>query len=287
MDISLPIINQTIVAQLNKDQKIKTLIATSGNYKLDYSMKKSKVLIASLSLQPAYKVSDQSGRTILNTCSWATQGCKSICVLDKTGMSVFKSVKDVRKAKTQLLAHNPDQFYKILVKDFTRIINSVKNKAKKSKKKANRIFCRLNTASDIEWQTKFPQLFKKFPNITFYDYTKATHRFKQIQKAGINNYHLSYSVNQNSNNDKIQNILQSGDNVVVVFDTFYSSSRKDKLPQQYSFGGKKYKVVDGDISDIRTKQFDGSGVVIGLRSKGGAKNRQAGIDSGFVRMSKQ
>ena len=34
--------------------------------------------------------------------------------------------------------------------------------------------------------------------------------------------------------------------------------------------------------DIRTAEFDGSGVIVGLRGKGGRKKVKEGVQSGFI-----
>ena len=257
---------------------IKSLLTTCGNYKLDYSMAKMNCMVGSLTLRPAHIVKNEKGKVILNTCPWASNGCKAVCVLEKCGMSVYPMVKKCRDAKTDMLAHNPKEFIEMLDNDLSRIVQKAKNQAKKTKTKEKKIFIRLNTASDIEWEKVCPELIAKYPQISFYDYTKATHRFANIPA----NYNLVYSWNENSKASVARSILDSGNNVAIVFSTSYWQGKKGTLPKQFQIDGKMFNVVDGDEHDLRVKRLDGSGVIVGLRSKGGKGAREKGLASGFV-----
>jgi hypothetical protein len=53
-------------------------------------------------------------------------------------------------------------------------------------------------------------------------------------------------------------------NVSMVFNV----KRDMPLPKTHKINGKRYKVIDGDIDDLRFK--DKSGVIVGLRAKGKA-----------------
>lgn len=270
----LPILNQ---ATEYKPQ-VKRLLTTKGNTKLEKTRKSEKVIVASLTLRPAHKVKNAAGKTILNTCAWATSGCSAVCVLEHAGCSVYSSVKDIRDKKTEFLAFDQAGFIKMLKAELTSVVKYRDMLAKKSKKKKRQIFVRLNTASDIEWE-KEAHVFNDFPQIQFYDYTKGIHR---MEKDMPNNYHLTYSFNENSNVNRVCKLLDSGRNVAVVINRMAFGGRMEDIPSKITLGGKEYNAIDGDRHDLRVPFLDGQGNVIILRSKGGRPKMEAGIKSGFV-----
>jgi hypothetical protein len=122
---------------------------------------------------------------------------------------------------------------------------------------------RLNGTSDLAWLGL--QLSSEFPNVQFYDYTKLPHP----QTRTRSNYHLTFSRSE-TNDTATLDALQNGVNVAIVFDT----RRGLPLPQSW----KGYKVIDGDIHDLRF--LDGyQGAIIGLRAKGRARKDAS---TGFV-----
>jgi len=137
-------------------------------------------------------------------------------------------------------------------------------------RKANRdgilAAARLNGTSDIVWERVFPEVFKMFPEVQFYDYTKLALRTRRFAPV---NYHLTFSyADGQENHDKAEEWLAAGRNVAVVFDT-----RKDeKLPDFF----KGRPVIDADKHDRRFE--DAPGTIPGLRAKGAA----IGDTSGFV-----
>lgn len=272
--LSLTVLNSAPV----KQKEIKSLLCVETNYKLKYTAVKEKAVVAGLSLSAAYKVKDAKGCTKLDTCAYSTVSCRAACVTTKVGCSVYSNVIRIRKAKTELFATNLPLFKEILIKDIQKVVNSVKAKAKKTKKKAKQIYIRLNVSSDLAYETIFPELFTMFPMVQFYDYTKGIHR---INKNLPSNYSLTYSFNEDSNLNKVQTLLEQGFNVAAIVDTYYYHGKKGELPKTITLGGENYPVQDGDISDIRTKAHDGSGKIIALRFKGSKKNKAMAIETGF------
>jgi hypothetical protein len=80
------------------------------------------------------------------------------------------------------------------------------------------------------------------------------------------NYHLTFSYSENNAVDCLE-CLEHGINVAMVFDT----KRGQPLPKTWC----NYKVIDGDLSDLRFK--DPKGVIVGLRAKGRAKKDCTGF----------
>lgn len=188
-----------------------------------------------------------------NACSHSTPECRMGCLntSGRAGMEVVSGktqTADCRAKKTRLLFEQTSFYMNWLVAD----IAGEKAKAEKD----GFIFSvRLNGTSDIDWvniQVNGKNIFEMFPTVKFYDYTKNPNKFNNIPK----NYNLTMSYT-GKNWQVCEMLLQKGFNVAVVFDV-----KKGKaLPQ--TFNG--YKVVDGDITDVRFA--DPKGVIVGLRWK--------------------
>ena len=95
-------------------------------------------------------------------------------------------------------------------------------------------------------------IFQKFPELQFYDYTKHFSRAIKFAKGELpSNYHLTFSRSENTSDEQVVTLLGWGVNVAVVYD--------DELPAQ-DFGG--WEVVNGDENDLRFK--DKQGKIVGL-----------------------
>ena len=131
---------------------------------------------------------------------------------------------------------------------------------------------RLNGASDIPFETVFPELFEAYQGegLIAYDYTKLVTRmltFLDPAQPFPRNYHLTFSAHENNSQDAGK-ILAAGGNVAVVFEG-------PDLPSE--FWGRQ--VIDGDADDCRFLDPLGVGYVIGLRPKGKAKTDRS---NGFI-----
>jgi hypothetical protein len=131
---------------------------------------------------------------------------------------------------------------------------------------------RPNTTSDYPFHSvalevdgvKVKSLIHAFPNIEAYDYTKITKKALQWA-AGLlpSNYHITFSKSE-SNDSDVAKVLEAGGNVAVVF-----SSKQ--LPKTWN----GYRVIDGDISDVRF--MDSPNVIVGLKAKGLARTDESGF----------
>jgi hypothetical protein len=195
-----------------------------------------------------------------NVCSHASKGCSDACLFGSGFGGMFSNVEKGRINKTNYLLSDRNAFLAQLKKEIQRL---------ELKHKDDKLCIRLNGTSDLAWE-KFKlegkSLMEHFPNVQFYDYTKNYLRFK---KELPSNYHLTFSRSE-ENDIHAERLLSEGHNVAIVF---------DELPQTY----KGYKVVNGDLSDLRFK--DDKNVVVGLKYKKltgkGADNKKA-FDSGFA-----
>ena len=183
--------------------------------------------------------------------------CSSCCVANNGNAQIFSSVMEARIKKTLAFKLDTDAFLDALVVEISTAINeSVRN--------GNIPTFRLNTYSDIRWELykiEGLNIFELFPNITFYDYSKIPNR--RVPK----NYEITYSFWGNLNH--LQKALNNNQNVAIVF---------EELPK--TFLGRK--VVNGDLTDLRTIENDGKNVIVGLKFKGSKAKLKDAIIEGFA-----
>ena len=220
---------------LNIDNNAKTIKGQKKGYKT-----------AILYLAP----STQSG---FQVCPMASEGCKKAC-LYTAGHGAFNNVQQGRINKTRWFIQERNTFMEQLTKEIT---NFIKNATRKGF-----IPCiRLNGTSDISWEAT--GIFKEFPQVQFYDYTKIYKRaLKYVNGQYPSNYHLTYSLNED-NYQEAFDILLKGGNISAVF--------RNELPQTY----KGYKVINADETDLRFT--DDNNVIAGLMAKGKAKKDYSGF----------
>ena len=197
-----------------------------------------------------------------NICTHATIECILAC-LNTAGRGTMQGVQAARIARTRLLFDDRETFLALLCADIERL------RARALERDVLPVI-RLNGTSDLLWERMpvedHPNIFDKYPDIMWYDYTKVPIRHRQVLP---HNYHLSFSYT--GHNDKDAAEAQSlGVNVVVVFDT----PKDAQLPPTF----KGRAVIDGDKTDLR--YMDPADVVVGLRAKGPA--RQAGNYPAFI-----
>ena len=193
-----------------------------------------------------------------NVCPFASPQCKEAC-LASAGRGAFSNVKQARINRTDLFFSNKNIF-------LYKLIEEIHAAEKKAIKKKLKLAIRLNTLSDLPWEKiryEGASIMQIFPNVQFYDYTKNPHRMKSFVAGGFpSNYHLTFSRSE-CNDLKVDEILEAGGNVAVVF--------RNKLPKKWR--GKK--VIEGDTNDARF--LDHKNVVVGLLAKGKARKQKDGF----------
>lgn len=200
------------------------------------------------------------------TCPKSSAGCRAACLYTAGYAGIYKAVNDARIRRTKMFFENRAEFFHTLVKDIERLI-------KYAKLKNMEPVIRLNGTSDIAWEkfnvirnnVIYKNIFAAFSEIQFYDYSKVLNRKAAM---AIPNYSLTFSLSEDNDKDA-RKALATGFNVAVVFNV----SKANPLPDKWN----GFKVLDGDVSDLRYK--DGSGNIIGLKAKGKARKDT----SGFVR----
>lgn len=224
-----------------------TLLSVGTNTKTVKGDVKGKYLTAILYMAP-----HKQNSFGVNLCPKATEGCSKAC-LYTAGRGRFDTVKQARIRKADWFIKDRDAFLKQL--DHELLLFSAY-----ARRKGFKPAVRLNGTTDIQWE-RYLDL-TKYPEITFYDYTKWGRR-DRLKAGAIPNYHLTYSHTENSDPLFIQGMTQGGDNVAVVF--------RKEIPITYL----GTPVINGDLDDMRF--LDPKGVIVGLTAKGDAKKDTSGF----------
>ncbi len=186
-------------------------------------------------------------------CKGATIGCKASCLIN-SGRMKMQSAIDARNYRTDLLINNKTAFDAILIGEITKAIH-------KATKQGKTLALRLNGTSDVF----FGHIYKLFPTVQFYEYTKLKKHAKLLQ--AYDNVHITFSRSEVTKVSTINSLMNRGINVAVVFTkevpTFYQG-----IP-----------VIDGDKHDRRFE--DEKGRIIGLKLKGTKISKGHAINTGF------
>ena len=199
-------------------------------------------------------------------CPKASAGCKAAC-LYTSGHGRFNNVQQGRINKTLWFFQERPTFMAKIVTDVARI-------ERKAKRLGKVPAIRLNGTSDIAWEKfkvvkdgiEYKNIMLAYPDVQFYDYTKIIGRKSAI---ALPNYHLTFSLAEDNDDDALKAIEQ-GYNVAVVLNIKPTENKPN------SWGG--YPVIDGDDTDVRFNDPKG-GHIIALSAKGDARKDT----SGFVR----
>ena len=194
----------------------------------------------------------QSGH---NACPDAGE-CANECI-DTSGR--MPMVKQARAYRSSLFYDDRQAFG-------AKLITETEDNIRRNEKKGLRTAERLNGTTDYAWEhIRFDgqTMLERFDNVQFYDYTKSLKRARQhAQGLMPSNYHLTFSRSENTLNYTVIELVQSGQNVAVVF---------DEVPDTWL----GLPVINGDEHDLRF--IDPVGVIVGLVAKGQAKKDTAGF----------
>jgi hypothetical protein len=182
--------------------------------------------------------------------------------------------------RTKLFFEHRRAFERLLIRDIEAL-------ERKAKRMGVRVAMRLNTASDLPWERLMPGIFRQFPEVEFYDYTKVVSRI--AGKILPDNYQLTYSLNERSKPQDVRAMILDGVNVAVVTDLEYNkrTGYMAPIPEFVGLGNMDVACTDGDVYDTRIRKMDGSGRAIILRFKGSRKSMDESIKKGFVQCIRQ
>ena len=222
------------------------------NPKVKKNLKVNGISTRPLQLSPA----SISG---FNVCASASDACMKACLHFAGNPIYFKAKQKARINRTIAYFKHRELFLKLLKLEIDSAVRS------NNKKNLSTGF-RLNTTSDIRWETvKLHGTMSLIDYIlslgaSVYDYTKHTNRRKAPKS-----YHLTHSWS-GDNVDKCIEAFSNGMNVAIPFSTY----RSCPLPSTFKLGDTVVPVFDGDNTDYRPD--DPSGVIVGLRFKYNSSN---------------
>jgi hypothetical protein len=179
-------------------------------------------------------------------CPNSTTDCRNFCLFS-SGRSKFDAkIPKARITKTKMLFEQPEKFGNIMRKE-------INNASKLAAKKGHDFVLRMNLTSDISPEDYAGvNLLKEYSHLKFYDYSKSPKRLELLKKYA--NYFLTFSYDGFEKTWKTcEEFLQNNGNVSVVF--------YPEIPKTF----KKYKVIDGDLDDLR--YLDERGCIVGLKYK--------------------
>lgn len=248
---------ESMIPEYNDMDKIVDYVQRNGllpksnnsNYKISKSNKSEDYLTSNLSLLPA----SLSG---FNVCPFHAH-CVADCIGVFSGRNIYPTAIRSKLVKTLLFHRDSELFIQILMKELTKFRTQCT--------KAGKLPAfRLNTYSDIIWESKFPEIFSEFSEIQFYDYTKVYIRQLRTQPA---NYDLTYSAIASYHNSP-EHIFSLAENdrvsMVVskeIFNRYFENLREG---QTIRANGLHYH--NGDIDDM-TFRYPNEKTVLVLQEK--------------------
>lgn len=236
--------NYKSIAQAKRDTGLSYLGMVNNSTKHEKAYKYDE-LVYTLYLAPA----KMSGYEV---CPMRTKECTLLC-LNESGRNKMDTHKNTinnsRIKKTKLFFEEREFFMGWMV-------DEIKQAKKKAEDLGYHFSVRLNNTSDISPESFYMSVdgvnvnvLQLFPDVQFYDYTKVPNRMRLKEK--YKNYDLTFSF--------------SGENMEECFKMLFNHTRVamvfDKVPETY----KGYKVVDGDLYDMRYR--DEPNVIVGLKFK--------------------
>lgn len=194
-------------------------------------------------------------------CPAASPGCLRSCLGHSSGRLAGSQAADARDKRSALYLAERELFMHVLYAEIAQ-------HCLESREEGVQAAVRLNGSSDIPWEQRHPELFRMFPEVQYYDYTKLAPRMRaflgrsQDNNAWPSNYHLTYSLSE-KNAGSASKVLEAGGNVAAVF--------WPRVPERWQ----GLEVIDGDASDAR--HLDPSPRYVGLSAKGVAKGELGGF----------
>jgi hypothetical protein len=222
------------------------LLLTRGNEKLTKTEKQQKMYqVISLSCESNPKK---------KMCPFSSPACRDTC-FSKHGRFVFHAVKRTLSYKTKQWLHMKNQFVNALIED-------IKEANHKSKGKEKQLCVRLGITHDAigcgmyNWESGNKRIYDLFPDVIFYEYTKAPLKWRKKHNICGKNLHIVFSRTETNEASCIEELKELG-KVAVIF---------EEVPKVFSLGEKQFNVVDGDSHDLHF--LHPAGCIVGLKAKG-------------------
>jgi hypothetical protein len=130
----------------------------------------------------------------VNICPKASAGCRALCLGWHSGQSGMVSDDAQINSTRQSRLDKTRRFMRDRKAYLADIGRQIERQQRIAARKGFKLCVRLNGSSDIAWEgIRLPcgrNLFERFPDVAFVDYTKIAHRFERKLPA---NYHLVLS----------------------------------------------------------------------------------------------
>ena len=182
-----------------------------------------------------------------DACPNSSPGCRDVCLF-YSGFGAMRRTQNARIRKTKLFFENRRDFHNLLAGDISSFVLF--------SKKMNMQPCfRLDGTTDLGLGKQYA---KKYTDLQFYDYTKS---FNRIMGNFVSNWHLTYSLSENTTKEQLEILLASTHNIAIPF-------RTAPPPGSVLWGR---RVVSGDEDDLRFTDPDSC--IVSLLAKGPAKRR--------------
>lgn len=244
------------------------------NPKIEKSNAQGEFLTAIMHLAPATLSGYQ-------TCPNASPGCRACCLnlagqggigvmYRNGGLTNLNHVQRARIRRTRLFFERRAEFLERLERDIALHVRAAERRGVAP-------VVRLNGTSDIPFETLAPQLFEKFPQAQFYDYSKSYKRMFRMLKGYLPaNYHLTFSLSE-TNWPDAQRVLNLGGNVAAVIQTCehvgWHNCKCENSKPSHLWG---FPVIDGDQHDL-TFLHGTQGAILALEAKGPARRDHSGF----------
>lgn len=201
-----------------------------------------------------------------DVCSGASSGCRESCNSWFSGRRVTPVARYRAVGLTRWLFEDRQSFLEQLHRDIAKHV-------RRAERAQLRPVIRLNIGSDLDWT----EVIERWPFVQFFDYTKVRSRFERYLNGQLpQNYALTFSRHEKHRDSMIRRFLTRGGNVAQVFDDHSA------FPEVVSIARANFRVVDGEKHDVRLPEFDGSGVIVGLRLKGTTHTKEKARRAGFA-----
>lgn len=203
-------------------------------------------------------------------CPWATDGCRSACLAENTGRMSMGNVAPGRTRKALLWRLFPMHFVAGLQRELRRHVGRA---ARLGKAPA----VRLNGTTDIRWERYRGVLMDVFPQVSFYDYTKAPARARGLSSMP-SNYVLCYSVSERAESlSEARRYIAAGHGAAIVVAGTSETKKAAKVAAASVIDAGSYfgmPTSDGDAHDFRPAD---AGTLAVLYAKGDALTDHSGF----------
>lgn len=191
-----------------------------------------------------------------NFCAFATKGCIKGCLFT-AGRGSFSNVQKARLRRSRLFIEDREAF-------FDQLSNDIKRLQRKATREGKKVCIRLNAISDLPFHNikfkGYSSIMEAFPELIFYDYSKD---YRRMFSALPSNYDITFSYSEKTTVEEVNQIIESGKNVAVVF--------RSSIPKTWM----GHRVINGELTDLRF--MDEKGVIVALVAKGKARKDTTGF----------